>query len=275
MAERMARVLAARGSERVLVVHGDDGLDELTTTTTSTIVEVVDGEVRRDHGRPHRARPRPGRCRRALSGGDAAVNAAVARAVLAGEAGAARDVVVLNAARRARGRRARSTTSPPAWPRAAAAIDDGGAAPRLDRLVAVSQRLSAAREPTLHMLSRSCLLKAWKATIVSVAVMPSRQTMWRVTTSASSSCSFTRIDRDEVGGAGDRVDLGDASELGQLLGEAGDPVRLGVDEDERMQHAADAMRSTRAQRVVGRKVGRRGQGEAHSPSSDSTRTRPA
>src|SRR5262245_31560807 len=88
MAERMARVLAARGSERVLLVHGDDGLDELTTTTTSTIVELVDGEVRTAKVDPSElglklAEPSE------LTGGDAATNAAVARSVLAGDTGAA------------------------------------------------------------------------------------------------------------------------------------------------------------------------------------------
>ena len=46
MAERMVGVLAARGSERVLVVHGDDGLDELTIATTSQVVELRDGRIR-------------------------------------------------------------------------------------------------------------------------------------------------------------------------------------------------------------------------------------
>ncbi|MGH9258639.1 MAG: anthranilate phosphoribosyltransferase, partial [Acidimicrobiales bacterium] len=46
MAERMVGVLAARGAERVLIVHGDDGLDELTITTTSRVVELRDGDVR-------------------------------------------------------------------------------------------------------------------------------------------------------------------------------------------------------------------------------------
>jgi hypothetical protein len=45
MAERMAGVLAARGAERALIVHGDDGLDELTIATTSQVVELRDGRV--------------------------------------------------------------------------------------------------------------------------------------------------------------------------------------------------------------------------------------
>ena len=46
MAERMAEVLLAHGAERAFVVHGGDGLDEITITTTSNVIEVVDGEVR-------------------------------------------------------------------------------------------------------------------------------------------------------------------------------------------------------------------------------------
>jgi anthranilate phosphoribosyltransferase len=93
----MAWVLVARGAERALVVHGDDGLDELTTTTTSTIVEVVDGEVRRTIVDPTTlgldlAPPA------ALVGGDATTNAGVARSVLAGDDGPVHDIVVLNAA---------------------------------------------------------------------------------------------------------------------------------------------------------------------------------
>jgi anthranilate phosphoribosyltransferase len=137
MAERMARVLAARGSERVLLVHGDDGLDELTTTTTSTIVELVDGEVRTQRVDPGElglklAEPS------ALTGGDAATNAAVARSVLAGESGAARDVVLLNAAA---GLVAAGVADGLADGLAAAAgsIDSGAAAAALDRLVVASQ----------------------------------------------------------------------------------------------------------------------------------------
>lgn len=97
VAERMARVLAARGGERALIVHGHDGLDELTTTTTSTIVELVDGDVREtviDPAALGLAVAEPG----ALRGGDAATNAALAHAVLGGDRGPHRDVVVLNAA---------------------------------------------------------------------------------------------------------------------------------------------------------------------------------
>lgn len=97
MAERMVGVLAANGAERALVVYGHDGLDELTTTTTSTVHELVDGEVRTYDVEPLDL----GLARGSLDdlrGGDAATNARLARAVLAGDEGPHADIVVLNAA---------------------------------------------------------------------------------------------------------------------------------------------------------------------------------
>jgi anthranilate phosphoribosyltransferase len=137
MAEKMAGVLKARGSERALVVFGHDGLDELTTTTTSTVVELCeDGELRRYELDPaahgiSRADPA------ALRGGDAAANVAATRAVLAGEPGPHRDIVVLNAAA---GLIAAGTAADLAegLSAAAAAIDDGRAASALDQLVETS-----------------------------------------------------------------------------------------------------------------------------------------
>ena len=61
----------AHGAERALVVHGDDGLDELTTTDHLTVVELRDGEVEHLHGRPGDARHRRRARREALVGGDA------------------------------------------------------------------------------------------------------------------------------------------------------------------------------------------------------------
>jgi len=143
----IAGVLAGRGCS-ALVFHGDDGLDELTTADTSTVWVVHDGTVSQttlepaDLGLP--------RSRRGdLRGGDAARNAAVARAVLAGEPGPVRDTVVLNAgaalAAAAGVSRAgdlpRMLTSGCA--QAAAALDSGAARALLDRWVAASQRLAA------------------------------------------------------------------------------------------------------------------------------------
>jgi anthranilate phosphoribosyltransferase len=137
MAERMARVLAARGSTRALIVHGDDGLDELTTTTTSTVVELVDGEVRTTSVDPSSLGLAPAAAGD-LTGGDAEANALVAKRVLAGEPGAHRDIVVLNAAA---GLVAAGTADDLAAGVVAAAesIDSGAAAAALERLVATSQ----------------------------------------------------------------------------------------------------------------------------------------
>ena len=96
MAERMLSVLQAHGATHVLLVHGHDGLDELTTTGPSTALELRDGTVTRTTVDPDRlglalAPPE------ALRGGDPQTNAALALRVLDGERGPHRDIVVLNA----------------------------------------------------------------------------------------------------------------------------------------------------------------------------------
>jgi anthranilate phosphoribosyltransferase len=99
MAEKMVGVLRANGCRRAWVVHGADGLDELTTTGTTTVYEVDDSrpEVRRfavdaaDLGLARASLDD-------LRGGDAAANAESVRRVLDGEPGPHRDIVVLNAA---------------------------------------------------------------------------------------------------------------------------------------------------------------------------------
>jgi anthranilate phosphoribosyltransferase len=97
MAERVVGTLAELGAARALVYYGGDGLDELTTTTTSTVFELRDGSVRQLEIDPESLgipRAEPG----ALAGGDAAGNAQVVRRVLGGQAGAVRDIALLNAA---------------------------------------------------------------------------------------------------------------------------------------------------------------------------------
>jgi anthranilate phosphoribosyltransferase len=102
MADKMLGVLAANGARRAMVVYGDDGLDELSTTGPSTVHELIgDGqggyEVRMD-----RVDPRSLGFRRAsldeLRGGDASVNAEAIRRVVAGDPNPHRDIAVLNAA---------------------------------------------------------------------------------------------------------------------------------------------------------------------------------
>ena len=95
--EPLARVLGALGAERAWLVHGSDGLDEITTTGTTSVVAWEDGEIR-----CFTIAPEDVGLRRAtlaeLKGGDAAHNAAALRAVLAGESGPYRDIATLNAA---------------------------------------------------------------------------------------------------------------------------------------------------------------------------------
>ncbi len=145
LAEVMAGVFAARRAS-VLVVHGDDGLDELTTTTTSTIWRVQAGTIDKltfdplGFGFP-RAQVAE------LVGGDAAFNAAEARTVLAGGTGAVRDAVVLNAAGAMVAHAGLSSHAEwlPSWEeglgRAADAIDSGAAQRLLDRWIGFTQQL--------------------------------------------------------------------------------------------------------------------------------------
>ena len=137
MAERMLATLAELGTERAMVFHGGDGLDELTTTTVSDVFELVDGDVRHsviDPGELGIARVDMS----ALVGGDPAHNAAIAHRVLDGEPGPARDVVVLNAAAALQVAGAASGIRD-GLDRAADAIDSGGAATALEKFVKVSR----------------------------------------------------------------------------------------------------------------------------------------
>ena len=145
LAEVMAGVFAARRSS-VLVVHGDDGLDELTTTTTSTIWRVQAGTVDKLTFDPAGF----GFARADLDdllGGDAQANAAEVRAVLAGAGGPVRDAVVLNAAGALVAHAGLSSRAEwlPAWEdglqRASAAIDSGAAEQLLARWVRFGQQL--------------------------------------------------------------------------------------------------------------------------------------
>lgn len=144
MAPLMAGVFARRGVD-AWVFRGDDGLDELTTTTTSQVWAVRDGQVARLQVDPSdlgmgRSTPAD------LRGGDAAHNAQVLLDVLAGASGPIRDAVVLNA-----GAALAVHAAGPGSPleelshgigRARAAIDDGAARATLERWVQASAKLS-------------------------------------------------------------------------------------------------------------------------------------
>ena len=146
MAGVMAEVFARRGVS-ALVFRGDDGLDELTTTTTSSLWRVRGGAVAQEVVDPA-ALGLPTATREALRGGAAAFNAEVARRFLAGERGAVRDAVLLNAAAalvaldESEGHGSPDSVQDllaPALERAAAAVDSGGAAAALERWVAATQ----------------------------------------------------------------------------------------------------------------------------------------
>jgi anthranilate phosphoribosyltransferase len=150
LAPVMAGVLAARGVD-ALVFRGDDGLDELTTTGTST-VWVVEAGSGPDAVRTESLEPLELGLPRAtvadLRGHDAGFNAAVARAVLAGERGPVRDAVLLGAAAALAahegGRGPLLERLASGMRRAQDALDDGGAAAALERWVAVSRELRPA-----------------------------------------------------------------------------------------------------------------------------------
>jgi len=97
LVEPLANVLANLGVKRAMVVHGHDGMDEITLTGASTICEVADGRLNSYFVTPEqfgltRCRPEE------LVGGDPGENAEIARRILSGEKGPKRDTVVLNAA---------------------------------------------------------------------------------------------------------------------------------------------------------------------------------
>jgi anthranilate phosphoribosyltransferase len=136
LTELVARSLALLGSERAWVVHGADGLDEISTTGYTKVSECRDGTVNTfyvhpaDFGLPKSSSSQ-------LRGGDAAANAAIANRVLAGEQGAARDIVLLNAAASLLIAE-RVETIADGIAQAAAVIDNGEATAVLERLVRIS-----------------------------------------------------------------------------------------------------------------------------------------
>ena len=141
MAEKLIGVLMAQGAERSLVVYGHDGLDELSTITTSTVVELRDGVVRTYGVDPVELGLKPATLED-IQGGDPPTNADLARRVLDGEPGPKRDFVLLNAAA---GLVASGLADDLAEGLAAAAasVDEGHAASVLDRLVTVSTEAAA------------------------------------------------------------------------------------------------------------------------------------
>jgi len=142
LVEPLAGALVRLGAKRALVVHGDDGLDELTTTGPSVAALVDAGQVRTLRIEPETLGLT--RCSAAdLAGGDATANAAITRRVLAGEKGPQRDIVLLNAAAALWVVEA-VTGLEEGLERAASSIDEGAATLKLEALRAATERAGEA-----------------------------------------------------------------------------------------------------------------------------------
>ena len=132
LVEKLAEALSMLGLHRALVVHGIDGLDEITITGPTRIAEAREGSVRSYEVEPEEF----GMARASLqeiSGGDATENAAIIRAIVAGEKSPRRDVVLLNAAA-ALVAAGRADHLAGALPLAMKSIDSGAAAAKLAAL---------------------------------------------------------------------------------------------------------------------------------------------
>ncbi len=138
LVEPLAAALGALGSEQALVVHGSDGLDEITTTGPTHAALLQGGRVRRLTIEPARFGI-PASKADDLRGGDAAENAAILCSVLAGEVGPRRDVVLLNAAG-ALWAAGRAAGLEEGLELAAESVDSGAARERLERLREASAR---------------------------------------------------------------------------------------------------------------------------------------
>lgn len=133
LVEKLAEALSMLGAHRALVVHGLDGLDEITISGPTRIAEVRDGNVR-----TYEITPEEFGIPRApledISGGNAEANAAIIREILAGKKSPRRDVVLLNAAA-ALVAAGKAEHLGEALPLAARSIDSGAAAAKLEALV--------------------------------------------------------------------------------------------------------------------------------------------
>jgi anthranilate phosphoribosyltransferase len=137
LVEKLAEALSMLGLHRALVVHGSDGLDEITITGPTRVAEVREGQVH-----TYEVTPEEFGLQRAtleeIAGGDAAHNAALIREVLAGKKSARRDVVLLNAAA-ALVAAGRADHLRDAVPLAVTAIDSGAAERKVEALAKFSK----------------------------------------------------------------------------------------------------------------------------------------
>ncbi|MGD0309115.1 MAG: anthranilate phosphoribosyltransferase [Acidobacteriota bacterium] len=140
LTDMMAEVLCELGARRALVVHGLDGLDEVTISGETKISEVRDGHVRTYYVSPEDFGLERASIEK-IQGGDASRNAEIIREVLSDGGGVKRDVVLLNAAAGlVAGGKAQSLRG--AIEMARESIRSGGALSRLERLIALTRMLS-------------------------------------------------------------------------------------------------------------------------------------
>jgi anthranilate phosphoribosyltransferase len=138
LVEKLANALKMLGVKRALVVHGNDGLDEITTSGPTKV-----GEVRNEWVRVYEITPEQFGMQRApmseLTGGDVQANAKIIREILDGRNSPKRDVVVMNAAA-ALVAAGRADDIHVAVPMAQKSIDSGAAKDKLERLVAFTSK---------------------------------------------------------------------------------------------------------------------------------------
>jgi anthranilate phosphoribosyltransferase len=142
----MAQVLAAKGCDG-FVFRGDDGLDEITLATTTSVLIIGEGEIKSDRidAKDFGIANAP---IEAIVGGDAAENAEISRAIFKGERGAPRDAVLLNAAAAIAAFEGNfnqdiRTRISEGLVRAKSAVDSGAATDLLNRWAALTQEISA------------------------------------------------------------------------------------------------------------------------------------
>jgi anthranilate phosphoribosyltransferase len=154
LVEKLAQALSMLGLRRALVVHGSDGLDEVTVTGPTRIAEVRDGQVHTYEVTPEEF-GLPRAPMESIGGGDARGNAEIIRAILAGEKSARRDIVLMNAAA-ALVAAGRADHLREALPLATQSIDSGAAKSKLNALAEFTHRhapLSPPNDSTSPALS--------------------------------------------------------------------------------------------------------------------------
>jgi anthranilate phosphoribosyltransferase len=142
LVEKVAEALSILGTHRAFVVHGLDGLDEITITGPTRVAEVREGQVHTYEIDPEEFGMKRAPLEEIAAGADAAENAAIVRNILNGEKSAQRDVVLMNAAA-ALVAAEKAQRLPEAAAIAAKSVDSGSAARKLDALVQFTNAHSA------------------------------------------------------------------------------------------------------------------------------------